>query len=608
MSDSPGTEYAEPLDELTAEDLESEALRQEREWYLSTEGFLDFARDSGAAPDCQYQPHGKYAKSILEWNGDPDPDAPDRIIYKYKMVLWPRGTFKSTVFDIAHVAWLIAQNPNIRILVTSETGKQARKFVNAAMQIIDSEWFKERFGIHRGKKWKEGGAEFTSALRTSRHLKEPTLIAAGVGEVWTGAHWDVVIMDDVIGKENSRTITMLEAAWEWFGEVLAQLDPGCKLLVIGTLWHHADIYCKLMNDPDRAALFEMSIHAWRDDHDQLFFPGRLTPTYVENQRRFMSPRMHSCFYENKPFSDEDQLFKPEYFQVIEDHEIPSAVWTYILTDFAFVTDEQKKGRPDFTCFWVVSLDCNRVAYVRDFYVGRWKLDDSCRLLCSLWNDGMQSGWNMRGVTIEKTTHEEAIKAVLRLLKRETFIDPKIIPIGGRSQEIKEIRIEASEPRWRRLEMYFARSLRQQFNNKWKPLFRGMTQWPLVDRDDVADAQSDLDQKDQKDKFYCPAPPAGWRAPTAARHHPSTVSGRYNPEYGYPAEAMSRMAQRQEGQADLWLGRSSSTGSTSDPRYPADHPVNRQGRSATDLFRAPQSPANSIFHKRSRQQSQPDRLW
>lgn len=610
MSDSTGTVFAETL---SVEDVEREALRQEVEWYLQDngDGFIDFARDCGAAPDAQFEPHGRYAGDILKWNGEPDPDAPDRIIYKYKMVLWPRGSFKSTVFDIALVCWLIARDPNIRILVASETGKQAQKFACQAMTIIDSEWFKERFGTHRGRRWKAESGEFYSALRTDKHKKEPTLIAAGVGEVWTGAHWDWVIMDDVIGKENSKTLTALEAVWEWFGEVLAQLDPGCKLLVIGTLWHHADIYCKLMDDPEKAALFEMSIHAWRNEDDSLFFPGRLTPTFVENQRKLMSPRQHACFYDNKPFADDDQTFKPSYFQIIEDHEIPSAVWTYIYTDFAFKADELKKGRPDRTAFWVISLDSNRMAYVRDFYVGMWKPEDSVRLVCTLWNDGMQAGLNMKGIVVEKSTHEELLSTVFEFVRRETFIAPRFIKIGGRNQEIKDMRIENSQPKWARLEMHFARSLRQQFNDKWRPLFKEMTQWPLSPYDDIADAQSDIDKKDQNGKYYTPGPPAGWRSAVEPRMQPAMLDGKFNPNYRYPPRSMVRRVHQAETLQGVWPGNFGKTGSSSgtsqqqDQSLPQDHPVNRFG---TDLFQGTPQQGQSIFSRRSRQRSSSDKLW
>ena len=127
-------------------------------------------------------------------------------------------------------------------------------------------------------------------------LKEPTLLASGVGEVQTGSHWDFVIMDDVCSQENTKTPDAIESLWFWFGETLAQLDPGCRLLVIGTLHHYADIYCRIQKDTKMRALFEFSIHAWCDPiseepevdcGEKLFFPGRLTRRFVASQQAFM---------------------------------------------------------------------------------------------------------------------------------------------------------------------------------------------------------------------------------------------------------------------------------------------------------------------------------
>ena len=248
------------------QDVLEHVIEEERTYYTSDLGFLDFCRDSGAAPDAVFQPHGRYCQSLIEWHGDPDPDNPKIIDYKWKMTLWPRGSFKSAVFDSGMAAWEIAKNPNIRILVASETGKQARKFVKKTMEIVDSPWFKERFGVHRGSNWKLATGEFTSALRTEIHQKEPTILAAGVGEVQTGSHWDLVIMDDICSQENTRTPEAIESLWFWFGETLAQLDPGCRLFVIGTLHHFADVYCRIQKDPEMREAFEFSIHAWRADH------------------------------------------------------------------------------------------------------------------------------------------------------------------------------------------------------------------------------------------------------------------------------------------------------------------------------------------------------
>lgn len=533
---------------LALEDIRGERLRREVEWYLSEDGFLDFCRDSGAAPDAQWEPHGVGAENILRWNGEEDPEAPGQILYKYKMVLWPRNSFKSSVFDIAYAAWLIAKNPDIRILVCSETAKQAQEFVEKSKEIIDSEWYRERFGIHRGKKWRQGS--FVSALRTRSEIKEPTLQATGVGEVRTGMHWDFVIMDDVCSQENTRTPEAVEALWFWFGETLAQLDPGCWLLVIGTLHHYADIYCRIQKDTKMRELFEFSVHAWCDPiseepeidrGEKLFFPGRLTRRYVAAQKAFMPPRLFACFYLNRPQAGSQQLFKPEYFHVIGEEDIPSAVWTYIFTDFAFIAEEKKKGKADRTCFWVVSLDVNRYAYVRDFYVGRWKPSDSVRILCDIWN--RYSHLNMKGVTVEDTTHNEILMGVLEEVRRQTFIHPKIIPISGRSQEIKDIRIEGVEPKFRRGEMYFSAELKAQHIRKWKPMIDEMTEWPFSKHDDIPDAISDIDKRNKDGKLYCPSPPVGWRSNSAVIHQPSVIDGRYNPDYGYPARETTKAAQR-----------------------------------------------------------------
>jgi hypothetical protein len=245
--------------------------------------------------------------------------------------------------------------------------------------------------------------------------------------------------------------------WNWFGETLAQLDPGCRLFVIGTLHHYADIYCRIQKTPEIKKLFDISIHSWREKDNSLFFPGRITEKFVAQQRAIMPPRLFACFYENRPTTGEDQLFRPEYFRVILDQEVPDHVWTYILTDFAFIAEEKKKGRADRCAFWVVSIDCNRTAYVRDFYVGRWKPSDSVRIVCDLWDRYQYI--NLKAVGLEDTAHKELLSSLFDEVRRQTFTRPKLVPISGRSQEVKDRRIEAIEPRFRAGNIYFVQSRR-----------------------------------------------------------------------------------------------------------------------------------------------------
>lgn len=554
-----------PVEELRAYRLQKEAV-----YYKTPEGFLDFVRDSGAAPDAQAIPHGQGAHEILNWTWRADPES-ERGIFTFKMQLWPRGSFKSAVFDVGLVCWEIARNPNIRICICSETGKQAKKFARQAMKIIDSQWFRERFGVHRtDKAWREATGEFTSALRTISHAKEPTLLAAGAGEVWTGSHWDLVIMDDVVSQENTKTIDGLESIKSWFGEMLAQLDPGCRLLMIGTLHHYADLYCYIMKDREMREMFEFSIHSWKNPDGSLFFPGRLTHAFVGNQKKILPSRQFACYYENKPTTDEERVFKPEFFRVIEEEDIPHNVWTYLFTDFAFIAEEKKKGKADRTAFWVVSLDCNRVAYVRDFYVGRWKPSDSVRIACDLWD--RYQPINLKAIIVENTTHKELLQSLFEEIRRQTFIRPKIVPIEGRNQEIKDIRIEAIEPTFREGNIYFSRRVRENWK-KWKPMFDEMTEWPLSDHDDIPDAISDLHKRDKEGKHIAPAPPPGWRSQGAVAHRINMVDGRYNPTAGYPANEFTKRNQ-QGPQNDIWRTPQAKPGSSNATSPPGSESIFR----------------------------------
>ncbi len=585
---------------LDPDQIRLERIRRQRSWYLSDEGFLDFVRDCGAAPDAVQKPHGKECQDLITWDPIPDPDIDGTFSFKGKLVLWPRGSFKSQVFNVGQVAWLIARDPDLRILVTSETDRQARKFVGETMKIIASEWFKELFGDHTAAEWKPGTGVFTSSRRTRKGIKDPTLAASGVGVVQTGAHWDFVFMDDICSQENTKTPDAVESLWFWFGEIQAQLDPGIlasdgetiwggRLFVIGTLHHYEDIYCRIMKDPELAKDFDISKFAWAsplidpnsEDEAELFFPTRLTRHFVSKQKAKLPPRLYACFYENQPTTGEQQLFRPEYFHVIPDDSIPSASWTYILTDFAFIADEKKKDRADKTAFWVVSLDCNRVAYVRDVVVGRWKPSDSVQIACELWNDYQWA--NMMGMTIEKTTYSELLLGVFEEVRRRTFIHPRMIVIGGRSQEIKDMRIESAEPRWRSGNIYFAQSFYDQ-QRKWKVMHAAMTEWPFVTNDDVPDAISDLDKKNEQGRgqptFYLPGPPAGWASQPVRRAQPAMINGRFNPNHGYPAREFTKANQAGH---DIWR-RSNSMMGQSQPT-----PTQQQPNANDSIFQQPAPP-------------------
>jgi len=527
---------------VSEEDLRGERIRRERDFYLDPVNLLDFIRDFGAAPDAEEWPHGAGLTWLHDWKSIVDPATGQKTHLK-KLVLWPRGSFKSQVLTIGYVAYRIAANPNIRAFVASETSRQARKFGKAIMRIVSSPKFIELFGDHRGPHWSEAGGTFTSVLRERQDVKDPTLACFGVGEVQTGAHWDLGAIDDPISQENTKTQDSILGIENWLGEMFAQLDPGAQLFMVGTHHHHSDYYAKVKRDEELRKRWEISSHAWKDEGGKLFFPKRLTETHVAHMKAELSPRLFACFFENRPASSDDQIFLPEYLHVVRDEEIPLRSWTYILTDFAFKSLQLN----DRTCFWVVSLDPNRVAYVREVYVGRLKPSDSVRMLCALWDRYLDR--NVRAVTIEVGAHQELISGLLEEVRRETFTRPRVVTIMGRSEVTKNMRIEGIEPRFRAGNIYFAQSFVQGQPRMWQAVTRELVEWPFSQHDDVPDAISDLDQKDTSGKFYLPGPPPTWQPVRAPTHAPTMVDGRFNKTA--PVGDLYRRVSEQQVNKDLW---------------------------------------------------------
>src|SRR3989442_10274624 len=113
------------------------------------------------------------------------------------LLLAPRRHAKSTCLSINYVLWRIVKNPNIRILLVSNTDLQARAFVRVVKQLIEQYY---PLLIPSGReKW----AETAIVVKRDEILKEPTLSAVGVNGPIISRRQDLIIGDDLIDSENA---------------------------------------------------------------------------------------------------------------------------------------------------------------------------------------------------------------------------------------------------------------------------------------------------------------------------------------------------------------------------------------------------------------------
>ena len=167
---------------------------------------------------------------------------------KQKLVLMPRGHLKTSLVT---VAWSIQQaliNPNIRILIANSVWDNARMILG---QISDYLTHKSLlptiFGEFQSPKTRWTRDEIEIAQRTTVTSREPTFDTAGIETAKTGRHYDLIIHDDLVERNNVGTAEQKQKVITFYRDSLDLLDPGGRLVVIGTRWALGDLYGFLMD-------------------------------------------------------------------------------------------------------------------------------------------------------------------------------------------------------------------------------------------------------------------------------------------------------------------------------------------------------------------------
>lgn len=162
---------------------------------------------------------------------------------KRKLVVMPRGTFKTSIAVVAYSIWRFMNNPNIRIVIDSELFTNSKRTLREISMHLQSPKFIELFGDPRGEGvWNE--TEILCAQRTNVK-KEATFTCSGMGAQKTGQHYDLGILDDMNSPQNSNTPENRAKVIDHYRYYQSILDPGGELIIVGTRYHEEDIlgYC-----------------------------------------------------------------------------------------------------------------------------------------------------------------------------------------------------------------------------------------------------------------------------------------------------------------------------------------------------------------------------
>lgn len=160
---------------------------------------------------------------------------------------------KTTTVTINYVAFRIAMDPSIRVIIVSKTQTTAKKMLLAVKNRLTHSQYSELIRDFAPI----GGFDADSDSWASEMIyvagrdvegKDPTVQAIGIGGQIYGSRADLIIMDDCVDLKNAH---QHEQQVDWIeAEVMSRISSDGALLVVGTRLAPKDLYIELPN-PDR---------------------------------------------------------------------------------------------------------------------------------------------------------------------------------------------------------------------------------------------------------------------------------------------------------------------------------------------------------------------
>lgn len=195
------------------------------DFYLYSRFILEFS-------DIEWSVHGEFIRAF-------ETEA------QRKIIVMPRGTFKSSLGSVSYPMWKLEKNPNLAVLIDSEVFTNSKNFLREIRGNYESDRYRMIFGERIGSKWDE--SEIIIKSRT-KNRKEASISVGGIETVKVGQHYDLIIGDDYNSPHNSDTPEKCQKVIDHVRYNMNILNPGGEYVFIGTRYAERDVIGFLLKD------------------------------------------------------------------------------------------------------------------------------------------------------------------------------------------------------------------------------------------------------------------------------------------------------------------------------------------------------------------------
>lgn len=414
---------------------------------------------------------------------DPYKAFTDQDICKSRLLLDPRGHFKTSIAIADNIQWML-NFPNITILKVSGTQQLTQRIVGEMKDhFLTNSRFRQVYPDFVPQEGKEFGnmSCFTIPARTGI-IREPTISIATIESVKAGSHYWLIDGDDVVNEVNSLNREQLQATITRWNHIRPLLNPGGYRQLEGTRYDWSDLYGDVIERNKGAwKIFERSCWTEKENGEKdLLFPERFTLAELE-QIRSEDPYLFSCQYLQKPQRTEEEHFPMAALMshTVQTQLIPSNLTQFLVFDLAFTSNKLS----DYTVGVFGGYDQNGGLWVFDIMRGRW----SPYTIIDMIIHGYRR-WSVQRVGIEDAAGSELLLPGLDAKCRELSISVPVdwIPMGRRksSPDATRRRVESLSSLLKENKLWFNASM-----PFLKDMYMELHRFPNYKNDDIAVAIS-----------------------------------------------------------------------------------------------------------------------
>lgn len=373
-----------------------------------------------------------------------------------KLILMPRGHLKSTLITIGYTTQRIVENPNVRVLLLNATWQMSVDFLSEVKRhLTQNEYLQELYGSVADNPT-EWSADRITLQRTDMNIKGPTVWATGIESNLVGSHPDLIIMDDVVTRENTGNREQMEKVILRYKDALDLLEPGGQLIIIGTRWAPGDLYEWLMDkDGGARKSFDILIErAYTGDlitgeDFQALWPEKFDMKELQTRQREKGWYEFSSQYLNNPIPQEDADFKKAWFQYYDYQEMRAATVKTVMSIDPAISLEKDA---DYTAITVWAIDQFGNIFNRDIARGHWKPN---QIIWKIFE--MYEQWHPETVLLETIAYQKALAYSLReeMQERRRFLP--IIEIKQQDKS-KDQRIRSLQPLYENMKVWHRKDI------------------------------------------------------------------------------------------------------------------------------------------------------